>query len=825
MYLNVNFITAEYYKLRETWRSAVQKGNLAGELAYVTSMVRKDVLRTDRLHPFYAGNDDNLNIAALFNILTTYALNHPAVSYCQGMSDIASPILFIMKDEAQAYICFCAVMRRLSVNFMLDGIAMTAKFSHLADALQHYDPEFYDYLKQHQADDLLFCYRWLLLEMKREFAFEDSLRMLEVLWSSLPTNAPEIELPLFEKEFIYIQPEMPAPKSPSVVIMRTPRENAYTKICALRRQSSALSLLSATPNPYANTKLDSTKRLNLSLDENINRSRSKDIGMTKTHQSLDETKIMLIKQKYNLESCTNADMHLDVEEIATVATNPIQGLEQIKSPSETNPFLSNSVVDIPVECHNISPTIPKSIEKPIVANISGNSGGGGHFRELKNKIANSKKNILASLDKTETNDEKQPKLIKNFNEFLNFSSRSSTEKSTPVHKFKKLSAEDNSDSSSNFTDTTFNNQSLTTTLDENSPDDSQEYYPMTTSITRELRLELENLDRHVFGEFGSQPQQHHFEPLKEEFDDSAKDKISYRKLQQQHQIDTINTIESAEDNEQMAALTKKKNDKLKRISVNNDVFVWENPLHQFEANTHDLEDNNEDELGVKNKLPKDGTLSKLNNFSQTTPDEQADLEYDGDIVIEGNEEDESGKNNVKPIIRLLRKNEDRSNRNSVILNLADTDSENSDADKNTQYFNPNNPFYEQIKQLEMKTMSTSCEEAAETPSASTSIIVTDEKIMTNSMNIEMTKIAGILPPPHEFGGGNPFLMFLCLTILLQHRDYIMKTGMDYNEMAMHFDKMVRKHNVVRVLNQARRMYAEYKKLHDKNATKSKECGA
>lgn len=52
-------------------------------------MVRKDVLRTDRLHAFYAGSDDNQNIGALFNLLTTYALNHPKVSYCQGMSDLA----------------------------------------------------------------------------------------------------------------------------------------------------------------------------------------------------------------------------------------------------------------------------------------------------------------------------------------------------------------------------------------------------------------------------------------------------------------------------------------------------------------------------------------------------------------------------------------------------------------------------------------------------------------------------------------------------------------------------------------------------------------
>ncbi|KAJ8964423.1 hypothetical protein NQ317_014536 [Molorchus minor] len=176
----------EYVGLRETWKTAIAQGPVAGELAYTTGMVRKDVLRTDRHHPFYAGSDDNQNIASLFNILTTYALNHPKVSYCQGMSDLASPLLVTMNDEAHAYICFCALMQRLSTNFMIDGIAMTQKFTHLAEGLMYYDPEFYNYLKLHQADDLLFCYRWLLLEMKREFAFEDSLRMLEVLWSSFP---------------------------------------------------------------------------------------------------------------------------------------------------------------------------------------------------------------------------------------------------------------------------------------------------------------------------------------------------------------------------------------------------------------------------------------------------------------------------------------------------------------------------------------------------------------------------------------------------------------------------------------------------------------
>ena len=57
----------------------------------VTNMVRKDVLRTDRQHKFYSG-ENNENINALYNILTTFALHHPSVGYCQV-------ILFIFVDR------------------------------------------------------------------------------------------------------------------------------------------------------------------------------------------------------------------------------------------------------------------------------------------------------------------------------------------------------------------------------------------------------------------------------------------------------------------------------------------------------------------------------------------------------------------------------------------------------------------------------------------------------------------------------------------------------------------------------------------------------
>lgn len=126
----------EYQNLKDKWKSLIRQGQNIDDIGYVTNMVKKDVLRTDRHHKFYAGSDDNQNIASLFNILTTYALNHPTISYCQGMSDLASPLLVMMRDEAQAYICLCALMRRLKDNFMLDGITMTTKFAHLSQGIK-----------------------------------------------------------------------------------------------------------------------------------------------------------------------------------------------------------------------------------------------------------------------------------------------------------------------------------------------------------------------------------------------------------------------------------------------------------------------------------------------------------------------------------------------------------------------------------------------------------------------------------------------------------------------------------------------------------------
>lgn len=42
----------------------------------------------------------------------------------QGMSDLLSPILFVMEDESEAFWCFVALMERLGPNFNRDQNGM-----------------------------------------------------------------------------------------------------------------------------------------------------------------------------------------------------------------------------------------------------------------------------------------------------------------------------------------------------------------------------------------------------------------------------------------------------------------------------------------------------------------------------------------------------------------------------------------------------------------------------------------------------------------------------------------------------------------------------
>lgn len=99
-------------------------------------------------------------------------------------------------------------MNRAGENFALDGQGMARKFQKLTMLLKHYDSKFYSYLVEHQAEELIFCYRWMLLDLKREFPFESALQMLEVLWASIPPNACAYQN-LFDEGFVYVPNTIP----------------------------------------------------------------------------------------------------------------------------------------------------------------------------------------------------------------------------------------------------------------------------------------------------------------------------------------------------------------------------------------------------------------------------------------------------------------------------------------------------------------------------------------------------------------------------------------------------------------------------------------
>lgn len=174
-------------------KSLLFPGTIPPMLRDITCLVRKDVRRTDRLQ--------DLDEHALYNILTTYAVHHPSTSYCQGMSDLLSPLLHVMKTEARAYVAFCGLMLRMRENFRRDGRSICTKFRHLRRALRTHDPQLYDYLSNVGALDLLFCYRWLLLDLKREFQYEEMLKLMEVLWSTLRPLNSEKGVDLYEIRF------------------------------------------------------------------------------------------------------------------------------------------------------------------------------------------------------------------------------------------------------------------------------------------------------------------------------------------------------------------------------------------------------------------------------------------------------------------------------------------------------------------------------------------------------------------------------------------------------------------------------------------------
>ena len=146
------------------------------------SLVEKDVVRTDRAQAYFEG-EGNGRVEVLRSILITYSSHHSALGYCQGMSDLLAPILVVMGGEEEAFWTFAALMKRMAPNFDSDQSGMHSQLMALRKLVALLDPPLFDYLASVECLNFFFCFRWILIHFKREFAYEDVMRLWEVLWS------------------------------------------------------------------------------------------------------------------------------------------------------------------------------------------------------------------------------------------------------------------------------------------------------------------------------------------------------------------------------------------------------------------------------------------------------------------------------------------------------------------------------------------------------------------------------------------------------------------------------------------------------------------
>ncbi|XP_030445385.1 rab GTPase-activating protein 22-like [Syzygium oleosum] len=141
-----------------------------------------DVVRTDRPLVFYEKQE---NLSKLWDILAVYAWIDKDVGYGQGMSDLCSPMIMLLDDEADAFWCFERLMRRLRGNFRCteSSVGVEAQLSNLANITQVIDPKLHQHIETLGGGDYLFAFRMIMVLFRREFSFGDSLYLWEMMWA------------------------------------------------------------------------------------------------------------------------------------------------------------------------------------------------------------------------------------------------------------------------------------------------------------------------------------------------------------------------------------------------------------------------------------------------------------------------------------------------------------------------------------------------------------------------------------------------------------------------------------------------------------------
>ncbi|KAL5831397.1 hypothetical protein ACOSQ4_016751 [Xanthoceras sorbifolium] len=145
----------------------------AQRLAKIVSLKDYDHLEPCRIY----------HAARLVAILEAYAVYDPEIGYCQGMSDLLSPLMSVLEEDHEAFWCFVAFMKKARHNFRLDEVGIRRQLGIVSKIIKGKDIHLYRHLEQLQAEDCFFVYRMVVVLFRRELTFEQTLCLWEVMWA------------------------------------------------------------------------------------------------------------------------------------------------------------------------------------------------------------------------------------------------------------------------------------------------------------------------------------------------------------------------------------------------------------------------------------------------------------------------------------------------------------------------------------------------------------------------------------------------------------------------------------------------------------------
>ncbi|THD25464.1 Small G protein signaling modulator 1 [Fasciola hepatica] len=185
-----------------------QQQHVREEFARVLESVQKDVVRCDRNHHLFhkVGDCGPNNLAILRRVLITYVWEHLEDGYTQGMCDLIAPLLALLLTgktdqldvEVQTYSFFVSLMKvRLGKLYCssTSSVQMDRQFASLRALVQVMDPELNAHIQMYgDFTHFYFCYRWFLLDFKREFKYGDVFRVWETLIAASHLISDRFEL-------------------------------------------------------------------------------------------------------------------------------------------------------------------------------------------------------------------------------------------------------------------------------------------------------------------------------------------------------------------------------------------------------------------------------------------------------------------------------------------------------------------------------------------------------------------------------------------------------------------------------------------------------